>query len=60
MGDYISYNNDVQTIKYAILKSQYKAASGSNAIQLGLYYGVGASCPIECGVADGAKARSKL
>lgn len=41
MGDYISYNNDVQTIKYAILKSQYKAASGSNAIQLGLYYGVG-------------------
>lgn len=41
MGDYIDYNDDVQAIKQAILESQYKAASNSNAIQLGLYYSVG-------------------
>lgn len=41
MGDYIDYNDDVQLIKEAILHSQYRAAAGSNAVQLGLYYGVG-------------------
>lgn len=41
MGDYIDYNADVQVIKGAILRSQYRAAVGSNAVQLGLYYGVG-------------------
>ena len=41
MGEYIDYNNDVKVIKEAILHSQYRAAAGSNAVQLGLYYGVG-------------------
>lgn len=35
------YNNAVEQIKAAILKSQYTAAKQVNAIQLSLYYGIG-------------------
>lgn len=35
------YNNAVERIKAAILKSQYTAAKQVNAIQLSLYYGIG-------------------
>lgn len=41
MSDYFEYENAVQTIKNAILQSQYQAAKGVNAIELELYYGVG-------------------
>lgn len=41
MGEHVDYNDYVQLIKEAILHSQYRAAAGSNAVQLGLYYGVG-------------------
>lgn len=36
-----SFNEAVQTIKTAILRSQYKAARAVNAEQLSLYYGIG-------------------
>ena len=42
MSDYSGYNEAVQTIKAAILRSQYQAAKGANEVQLGLYYSVGA------------------
>lgn len=35
------YTNAIGQIKQAILKSQYQAAKGVNAIQLSLYYGIG-------------------
>ena len=41
MSGFIDYSEDVQAIKGAILHSQYRAAAGTNAVQLGLYYGVG-------------------
>ena len=41
MSDYFEYESAVQTIKNAILQSQYQAAKGVNAIELELYYGVG-------------------
>ncbi|MBQ9955023.1 MAG: DUF1016 family protein [Eggerthellaceae bacterium] len=41
MIDHADYNDAVQTIKQAILQSQYQAAKGSNAVQLRLYYAVG-------------------
>ena len=42
MSDFSGYNEAVQTIKAAILRSQYQAAKGANEVQLGLYYSVGA------------------
>lgn len=41
MSDYFEYENAVQTIKNAILQSQYQAARSVNSVSLGLYYGVG-------------------
>ena len=37
----IQYNQAAETIKTAILQSQYEAAKGVNRVQLTLYYGIG-------------------
>ena len=42
MGDIERYDNAVETIKKAILNSQYRAAKATNAEQLTLYYAIGA------------------
>ena len=36
-----TYTDAVKTIKEAILRSQYRAASSANKEQLSLYYGIG-------------------
>ena len=41
MSEYSNYEEAVQTIKTAILQSQYDAARGVNEKQLMLYYGIG-------------------
>ncbi len=41
MGGLSQYNDAVQAIKLAILRSQYQAAKSTNATQLALYYAVG-------------------
>ena len=41
MGEYVDYNEAVQVIKAAILKSQYETGRAANANQLGLYYSIG-------------------
>lgn len=41
MGEYVDYNDAVQTIKDAILRSQYETGRAVNANQLSLYYGIG-------------------
>ena len=41
MSEYSTYEEAVQTIKTAILQSQYDAARGVNEKQLMLYYGIG-------------------
>lgn len=41
MGEYADYNEAVQVIKAAILKSQYETGRAANANQLGLYYSIG-------------------
>lgn len=58
MSDFIDYNEDVRVIKGAILHSQYRAAAGSNAVQLGLYYGVGRY--VSARVASGAWGEGSL
>ena len=41
MGEYVDYNEAVQAIKAAILRSQYETGRAANANQLGLYYAIG-------------------
>lgn len=41
MGEYQNYNDDVQTIKEAILRTQYETGCVANANQLAFYYGIG-------------------
>ncbi len=41
MGDFRDYDEDVQRIKYAILRSQYETGRVANSNQLALYYGIG-------------------
>lgn len=41
MGEYQDYNDDVQIIKEAILRTQYETGCVANANQLALYYGIG-------------------
>ncbi len=39
-----NYREAVKTIKEAILRSQYRAATSVNKEQLSLYYGIGRYC----------------
>ena len=41
MSELTSYNEAVQAIKQAILRSQYEAARGVNSVELGLNYAIG-------------------
>ena len=41
MGDFRDYDEGVQRIKYAILRSQYETGRVANSNQLALYYGIG-------------------
>lgn len=41
MGEYVDYNDAVQTIKDAIVRSQYETGRAVNAKQLELYYAIG-------------------
>lgn len=41
MDEYADYNEAVQVIKAAILKSQYETGRAANANQLGFYYSIG-------------------
>ena len=58
MNEIRKYDEAVQTIKTAILRSQYDAARSVNEKQLMLYYGIGNTSPSIPGRAFGARAPS--